>query len=349
MLPQTIQRRLNSIRHLSRQGKRINGLFRLLLSPLLWERAYTEIAPNPGALTRGVTDRTLDGFSFERVQTLISQLQDGTYRFTPVRRVYLPKPNGKLRPLGIPTADDKLVQSVVKLLLELIYEPVFSPLAHGFRRHRSCHTALSHIQDTWNGMKWLVDIDVVGFFDNINHEILLGLLRKRIADERFLRLIAGMLRAGYLEDWTFHRTFSGTPQGGVASPILANVYLHELDEFLTALKTRFDRGKTRAVHLPYQYLSTAICQRRHLIDELLAHGHAVEAEAQKEQGKLARWRPPPSEHQKRRVSYDYARTEPSVQLPTKTRRSLAPDYRRVRSLRLRASGRQRLATAPSSR
>lgn len=283
MLPQTLQRRLDSIRHLSRQGKRINGLFRLLLSPLLWERAYAEIAPNRGALTRGATERTLDGFSVERVQTLISQLQAGTYRFTPVRRVYLPKPNGKFRPLGIPTADDKLVQGVVKLLLELIYEPVFSRHSHGFRRHHSCHTALSNIQDTWHGLKWFVDIDVVGFFDNINHEILLSLLRKRIDDERFLRLIAGMLKAGYLEDWTFHTTFSGTPQGGVASPILANVYLHELDEFLMALKTRFERGKSRAVHLPYQRLSTAICKRRHLIDDLLAHGHTVEAEAQKEQ------------------------------------------------------------------
>jgi group II intron reverse transcriptase/maturase len=282
MLPQTIQCRLNSLRHLSRQGKRINGLFRLLLSPLLWERAYLEIAPNRGALTRGATERTLDGFSLERVQTLIAQLQAGTYRFTPVRRVYLPKPNGKLRPLEIPTADDKLVQGVVKLLLELIYEPVFSPYSHGFRRNRSCHTALSNIQDTWLGMKWFVDIDVVGFFDNLTHDILLGLLRKRIDDERFLRLIAGMLKAGYVEDWTFHTTFSGTPQGGVASPILANVYLHELDEFLTALKTRFDRGKARAVHLPYQHLSTAICQRRHLIDDLLAHGHTVKAEAEKE-------------------------------------------------------------------
>ena len=311
MLPQTIQRRLDSLRHLSRQGKRINGLFRLLLAPPLWERAYTEIAPNRGALTRGATARTLDGFSLERVQLLISQLQAGTYRFTPVRRVYLPKPNGKLRPLGIPTADDKLVQGVVKLLLELLYEPVFSRCSHGFRRNRSCHTALSTIQDTWNGMKWFVDIDVMSFFDNINHDILLGLLRKRIDDERFLRLIAGMLKAGYLEDWTFHTTFSGTPQGGVASPILANVYLHELDEFLTALKTRFDRGKWRAVHLPYQHLSTAICKRRHLIDDLLAHSDQAAAETQKEQVR---------ELQKQRAT-----------LPAKD--AFDPQYRRLRFCR----------------
>jgi RNA-directed DNA polymerase len=283
MLPESIRRRFDSIRNLSRQGKRINGLFRLMLSPLLWEQAYAEIAPNRGALTRGVTDNTLDGFSLERVHTLISRISAGTYRFTPVRRVYIPKPDGrKLRPLGVPTADDKLVQGVAKLLLEAIYEPVFSHHSHGFRRNRSCHTALSVIQDTWNGVKWLVDVDVVGFFDNIDHGILLNLLRKRIDDERFIRLIAQMLKAGYIEDWTFHATFSGTPQGGVVSPILANIYLHELDEFLAGMKARFDRGKQRRVYIPYQNLSNEIVDHRHLIDQLLAQGRTAEAEAEKE-------------------------------------------------------------------
>jgi RNA-directed DNA polymerase len=283
MLPKSIRRRLDSIRNLSRQGKRINGLLRLMLSPLLWEQAYAEIAPNRGALTRGVTENTLDGFSLERVQSLISRISAGTYRFTPVRRVYIPKPEGKkLRPLGVPTADDKLVQGVAKLLLEAIYEPVFSHHSHGFRRNRSCHTALSVIQDTWNGVKWLVDVDVVGFFDNIDHSILLNLLRKRIDDERFIRLIARMLKAGYMEDWTFHATFSGTPQGGVVSPILANVYLHELDEFLAEMKARFDRGNQRRVYIPYQNLSNEIVNHRHLIDQLLAQGRTAEAEAEKE-------------------------------------------------------------------
>jgi RNA-directed DNA polymerase len=283
MLPESIRRRLDSIRNLSRQGKRINGLFRLMLSPLLWEQAYAEIAPNRGALTRGVTENTLDGFSLERVQSLISRIGAGTYRFTPVRRVYIPKPDGKkLRPLGVPTADDKLVQGVAKLLLEAIYEPGFSAHSHGFRRNRSCHTALSVIQNTWNGVKWLVDVDVVGFFDHIDHSILLNLLRKRIDDERFIRLIARMLKAGYVEDWTFHATFSGTPQGGVVSPTLANIYLHELDEFLAEMKARFDRGKQRRVYIPYQNLSNEIVDHRHLIDQLLAQGRTAEAEVEKE-------------------------------------------------------------------
>jgi RNA-directed DNA polymerase len=264
---------------LSREGKRINGLFRLLASPLLWERAYEEIAPNKGALTRGMTPNTLDGYSPERAEGIIRKLMNGTYRFTPVRRVYIPKPNGKRRPLGIPTADDKLVQGAVKILLELVYEPVFSPHSHGFRRNRSCHTALCGIQDTWTGVKWLVDVDVVGFFDNIGHGILLDLLRKRIADERFIRLIGQMLAAGYVEDWIRHPTFSGTPQGGVVSPILANVYLHELDEFVGTMKAEFDRGKRRAENPRFRNLTTSIYKRRCRVERLRAEGREAEADA----------------------------------------------------------------------
>ncbi len=282
MLPDTVQKRLDSICDLSTRGKRINGLFRLMECPDLWERAYTEIASNRGALTRGVNENTLDGFSVERVTDIIARIMEGTYRFSPVRRVYIPKPNGKQRPLGVPTADDKLVQGVVKLLLELIYEPVFSPRSHGFRAGRSCHTALTTTQDTWTGMKWLVDVDVVGFFDNIDHGILLDLLAKKIDDKRFLRLVEGMLKAGYMEDWTFNATISGTPQGGVVSPILANIYLHELDEFLTGMKARCDRGKRRAENPRYGSLTRSIYKRRCRIDRLLAEGRKAEVEEVKQ-------------------------------------------------------------------
>lgn len=279
MLLDTLQRRLDSIPTLSRKGKRINGLSRLMTHPLLWEQAYAQIASNRGALTPGITPQTLDGFSLQRLERVMGQVSNGTYRFSPARRVFIPKANGKQRPLGIPTADDKLVQAVVKLLLERIYEPVFSPHSHGFRRGRSCHSALEHIQEKWTGVKWLVDVDVVGFFDHIDHRILLALLAKKIDDKRFLRLIEGMLKAGYLEDWAFNATYSGTPQGGVVSPILANIYLHELDLFLTKMKAQFDRGKRRAENPLYRRLTISIYKRRLRVEKLLEEGRQAEAQA----------------------------------------------------------------------
>jgi len=280
MQPHTVEKRLGSIIDLSRQGKRVNGLFRLLASPLLWEMAYEQIAPNKGALTPGVDPaNTLDGFSLERMQRIIAAVMDGSYRFSPARRQYIPKANGKKRPLGIPTADDKLVQAAVKILLEHIYEPIFSDQSHGFRRGRSCHTALTEIRRTWHGMKWLIEVDIVGYYDNIDHDILLDLLRRRIDDERLIRLIGRMLKAGYLEDWRFYRTFSGAPQGGVISPILANVYLHELDRFMVEMKARFDRGKARRRSAHYLECSKQIQMRRRMIERRRANNNEGEVPA----------------------------------------------------------------------
>lgn len=280
MQPSTVEKRLNSIIDLSRQGKRINGLFRLLGCPFLWERAYEQVAPNKGALTPGIDpNNTLDGFSLERMERIMAAVLDGSYRFSPARRQYIPKSNGKKRPLGIPTADDKLVQAAVKIVLEHIYEPVFSNHSHGFRRGRSCHSALTEIRRTWHGMKWLIEVDIVGYYDNIDHDILLGLLRKRIKDERLIQLIGRMLKAGYLEDWMFHRTFSGAPQGGVISPILANIYLHELDEFMAGMKARFDKGEKRRRSAAYLETSKRIQIRRRMIERRRANGQEGEIPA----------------------------------------------------------------------
>jgi len=277
MQPHTVEKRLDSIIDLSRQGKRINGLFRLLSAPTLWEQAYEQIAPNKGALTPGADpENTLDGFSLERMQRIMAAVLDGSYRFSPARRQYIPKANGKKRPLGIPTADDKLVQAAVKIVLEHVYEPAFFDQSHGFRQGRSCHTALTEIRRTWHGMKWLVEVDIVGYYDNIDHDILLGLLRKRIDDERLLQLIRRMLKAGYLEDWKFHKTFSGAPQGGVISPILANIYLHELDQFMAEMKARFDRGQARRRSATYLETSKQIQIRRRMIERRRANGNEEE-------------------------------------------------------------------------
>lgn len=274
-----VERRLISLPALSRQGKRINGLHRLLDCPKIWAQAYEAIARNSGALTPGIDPRnTLDGFSLDRLNGIMRRVKEGSYRFKPVRRHYIPKANGKLRPLGIPDADDKLVQAAVKLVLEQIYEPNFSRRSHGFRPKRSCHTALASIQKTWGGTVWLVEADIAGFFDNIDHDILMNLLRKRIDDERFLKLIRGMLTAGYMEDWKWHASYSGTPQGGVISPLLANVYLHELDEFMDSLKTRFDRGIERPTNPEYQKLLSKGAHCRQHIAKLRSSGREAEAE-----------------------------------------------------------------------
>lgn len=277
MRSDVVEKRLASIPALSRQGKRINGLFRLLACPALWEQAYEDIATNHGALTPGVDpNNTLDGFSLARVERIIASVMDGSYRFAPVRRHYIPKPDGRRRPLGIPTADDKLVQAAVKIVLEHVYEPIFSDRSHGFRKGRSCHTALDQIKHGWSGVKWLIEVDVSGFFDNVDHDILLNLLRKRIDDERLIGLIARMLKAGYMEDWAFHRTYSGTPQGGVISPILANVYLHALDEHMAVMKAGFDKGKKRRVTPEWKALSREIYNRRRRIEHRKTKGDPTE-------------------------------------------------------------------------
>ncbi len=217
-------------------------------------------------------DNTLDGMSKERVNHLIQLLKDGQYEPKPSRRTYIPKANGKMRPLGIPSGDDKLVQEVVRILLEGIYEPVFSQNSHGFRPERSCHTALSDIDLHWKGVKWIVDMDIKGFFDNIDHEILIDCLKKKIDDEKFIDLIRKFLKAGYLDNWKFHKTYSGTPQGGVVSPILANVVLHELDQFIREKQQVFNKGKGRQRNREYWRVTKQIAHYRIRIDLLRKRG-----------------------------------------------------------------------------
>ncbi|MGA2225852.1 MAG: reverse transcriptase domain-containing protein [Syntrophobacteraceae bacterium] len=262
MLSDTTTKRLDAIGEISKTGKRINGLFRLMENPALWEQAYANIYSNKGAMTKGVDGATLDGFSSERAVKVIKLLKEGRYRFKPSRRVYIPKANGKMRPLGIPSADDKLVQEVVRILLERIYEPVFKGSSHGFRPRRSCHTALRYVQKCWTGVKWIIDMDIRGFFDNIDHEILVKLVEKRIDDRRFISLIKAMLKAGYIDDWKYHSSYSGTPQGGIVSPILANVYLHELDEFMENLAVEFNKGKERRLTKEYIRYKVLARQKR---------------------------------------------------------------------------------------
>ena len=223
MLSATAMRRLEALGNISKQGKCLNGLFRLLENRVLWYEAYANIYANKGAITPGVDEVTLDGFSEKRVASIITRLKSGTYRFQPTRRVYIPKKSGKKRPLGISSGDDKLVQEVVRMVLERIYEPIFKDTSHGFRPGHSPHTALIQISDQWQSIKWVVDMDIRDYFNTINHDLLMGFLAKKIDDNRFLRLIRAMLDAGYLEEWTYHAPYSGVPQGSIVSPVLANI------------------------------------------------------------------------------------------------------------------------------
>ncbi len=178
------------------------------------------------------------------------------------------RPYGKKRPLGVSSGDDKLVQEVVRIILERIYEPVFVDSSHGFRPGRSPHTALEQIKQEWTAVKWLVDMDLQSYFDTIPHDVLIALLERKIEDKRFIRLIKAMLDAGYLEDWTYHTTYSGVPQGSIASPILANVVLHELDLFMKTLKERLEAGKRRKANHSYIHYSNKINRLRRKYDTL---------------------------------------------------------------------------------
>ena len=223
------------------------------------------IYSSQGNMTQGADGKTIYAMSLNRIDKLIASLKNESYKPQPSKRTYIPKKNGKMRPLGNPSFDDKFVQEVVRLLLESMYENSFSKYSHGFRPNLSCHTALTQVQKTFTGVKWFVEGDIKGFFDNINHDTMIEILSKRIKDERFLRLIRKFLKAGYLENWQFHNTYSGTPQGGIISPILANIYLNELDRYVEKLKSEFDKGKRRKVSPQ----STAIVrQRKKLIKEM---------------------------------------------------------------------------------
>lgn len=221
-------------------------------------------------MTKGTTDETVDGMSVDKIKNLIEMLRKEGYKWTPVRRTYIPKKNGTERPLGIPSWSDKLLQDVIRSMLEAYYELQFSEHSHGFRPDRGCHTALTTIKRTWHGTKWFIEGDIKGCFDNIDHQTLLTILDERIHDNRFLRLIENLLKAGYLEEWRYKPTLSGTPQGGIISPLLANIYLDRLDKFVeTEIIPKYTKGKRRKHSQEYDRISNDAyqCRKHGLIEE----------------------------------------------------------------------------------
>jgi len=282
--PQEILENLNkqAIKHRNDKSFKVNELYKHLLNPLMYKHAYSQIYANKDSGTAGIDNETADGFSDEKINRILVILKDETYQPKPVKRLYIDKKNDKTkkRPLGIPTMTDRYVQEIINQMLTIIYEPLFSDKSFGFRQGRSCHNAIHAIQTTFQGSVWFIEGNIRGFFDNINHNVMIELLRKKIDDERFIRLIRKFLNAGYLEEWTYHKTYSGTPQGGIISPILANIYLNELDKYVEQIQDTFNKGSYQSIPVTSEYRKATRIRRmfnewmdKIKLDESGAHEH----------------------------------------------------------------------------
>jgi len=270
---------LNIVRERGTQGLPLERVYRMLYNPELYLRAYARLYANEGAMTPGITSETVDGMATRKIERIINDLRYERYRWTPVRRIEIPKKNRKLRPLGLPTWSDKLLQEAIRSILEAYYEPRFSNHSHGFRAGRGCHTALCEIRENWIGTKWFIEGDIRGCFDNINHQRLLEILSEHIRDNRFLELIRHLLQAGYLERWCYGATLSGAPQGGVLSPLLSNIYLDKLDQFVEQeLLPTYNQGRRRRKN---QYYSALMLKARRCRDR----GRIEEAQAVRRQAR----------------------------------------------------------------
>ena len=243
-----VQQRLETLRkrNLKNPDAINKDLYRILCRKDFLSACYQSIKSKAGNMTPGIDKETLDGYSEKIVDQVIATLKDQSWQFKPVRRKYIPKANGKLRPLGMPAPRDKIIHKGIEMILSAIYEPIFSDASHGFRTGRSCHSALRSVRTTWSGIKWVIEGDIEGCYDNVDHSKLIEILREKIQDERFLNLIWKLLRAGYEEEGVLKPSKKGCPQGGVVSPVLANIYLHKLDIFVQKLLIQHNVGKRQA-------------------------------------------------------------------------------------------------------
>jgi group II intron reverse transcriptase/maturase len=248
---------LKIVRKRGRERKGLERVHRLIRKKEILLLAYINLSPNKGAHTPGINkDDVIDGMSQKKINTLSENLRTGRFKWRPVKRIYIPKKDGKKRQLGLPCWSEKLVQESMRMILEEYYEPMFSSRSHGFRRNKGCHTAIKQIAEKeWIGTKWFIEGDIKGCFDNIDHEKLLEILSRDIKDSRFMKLLKNMLETGYMENWEYNINYSGIPQGGVLSPLLSNIYMNELDKFIEKkLIPKYTRGKCRKPNKEYRKL-----------------------------------------------------------------------------------------------
>jgi RNA-directed DNA polymerase len=230
-------RRLQNTLYLAAKAnpkRKFHALYDKIFRKDVLREAWLRVKKNRGSA--GVDGQTIESivqtYGEETfIEEIRQQLVDGTYKPSPVKRKEIPKPDGKTRPLGIPTIRDRTVQMATKMVIEGIFEADFKDCSYGFRPKRSAHHAIKCIRDSVNGgiVNWVVDVDITGYFDNISHSKLLKLVEERICDKRILKLIRQWLEAGVMKEGIWHKTEIGSPQGGVISPLLANIYLNYLD------------------------------------------------------------------------------------------------------------------------
>jgi group II intron reverse transcriptase/maturase len=261
---QKIENVLNSLRNYSKNNNRVEKLFKNLYNPEFYKLAYSNIYSKPGNMTKASDNSTIDGMSMDRINKLIESLRDGSYKPTNLRRVNISKQNNnnKTRPISIPSFNDKLIQEIIRILLNELYESSFSDHSHGFRPNRSCHSALHEVYLKFQGTVWWIDADIKGCFDNINHEILLNILKEKIRDNKFIHLINLFLKSGYIENHQYHKTYSGTPQGSIISPILCNIYLDKFDKFMEYCIKNYNTNLERKRNLEYRRIDSKLVYLR---------------------------------------------------------------------------------------
>src|SRR5258706_10616353 len=252
---QTTEALLGLLRERGKRGLPLNRIYRQLYITNLYLTAYGRIYRNAGSMTPGVTEETADGTSLETFDTITQALRQERYQWQPARRTYIPKKNGKKRPLGMPVWSDKLLAEVMRMILDAYFDETFSDHSHGFRPGRGCHTALREIYHTWKGTDWIIEGDIADCFGSLNHDLILAALAEHIQDGRFLNLIKKLLDAGYMEDWKFHKMLSGVPQGSILSPVLSNILLSKLDRFVeTEFLPQYNKGSRRKANQAYRSL-----------------------------------------------------------------------------------------------